>query len=244
MKNVDIKEVLKTAGILTAICVVVTLLLAGTYIITKEPIEQTAAKEKAQAQSAVLPADEYIDIEGENASVAISNGRVIGCVITTQAKGYGGDIKVMTGILMTGDITGVQILSMSETPGVGTKTNNDNFLSQFLTVSLSDVSPSDIPTEPWGAIDNFELDGTRVDAITGATISSRAVTSAINDALRIYSRLAAEGKLILPADYSASAPALPVSPSNAAIPGMTQSPSDAVIPVVAEYPADITGGVQ
>ena len=205
MKNLDWKETLKVTGILFAICVVVSALLGGTYILTYEPILAAAEAQAAAARTEVLPADDYIRADCEDdVYLAVSDGRLIGCVVTTESKGYGGTIGVMTGILLTGDVTGVSILEISETPGVGMKVDDSDFLSQYTTASVTDVPADEIPNEPWSPVDDFTLGG-KVDAITGATISSNAVNNAVNDALSIYARLTEKGVLVLPADYVAPA---------------------------------------
>lgn len=219
MKKIDIKETLKVTGILFAICVVVSMLLGATYIITYEPILAAQEAQAAAMRLEVLPADDYVraDCE-EDVYLAVADGKVIGCVITTSAKGYGGDIGVMTGISFAGDVTGVSILTISETPGVGMKVNDKAHLSQYITATYGDAAADALPSEPWAPVDSFTLGG-KVDAITGATISSNAVNNAVNEALSIYARLIEQGALVLPEDYVVSAPSdtdLPETPTDTA----------------------------
>lgn len=90
-------------------------------------------------------------------------------MVTTEAKGYGGAIEVMTGIRPDGTVSGVTILSMSETPGLGAKTKESSFLRQYTGANAPDLA--------------VNKDGGTVNAVSGATISSRAVTEAVNSAI-------------------------------------------------------------
>lgn len=164
-------EVAKPAGILTAICIIVTLLLAVTNALTADKIAENAEKAAAESRSKVLAADSYtrLDEAGNVYAAVLENGEYAGVVVVTEANGYGGAIQVMTGIKLDGSISGVNILEMEETPGLGAKAKEDKFLNQFKSASESGMS--------------VKKDGGTVDAISGATITSRAVTQAVNEAL-------------------------------------------------------------
>ena len=98
----------------------------------------------------------------------------------TSAKGYGGDIDLMVGIDTSGKVTGVSILSISETAGLGMNAKNESFINQYMgksgTIGVSKNGASD----------------TEIQALTGATITSKAVTSAVNTALSLYSQIGGE----------------------------------------------------
>lgn len=203
MNKINKKEVIRCTLVLFAICFVVTALLAGTYMLTKQPIADAAAKTAAEARSRVLAADRYEEIAGyENVSIAYDNdGTLLGCVITTSAKGYGGDIEVMTGILSTGNVCGVQILEISETAGIGMKVDDQKHLGQYVTFTKDEISNSDMPSAAEASeIKEYSLedgDGNQyVDAISGATISSTAVNKAVNEALSIYNGLVDAGVMV------------------------------------------------
>ena len=104
----------------------------------------------------------------------VKGGSVSGYVFTTVAKGYGGDIKVMTGVDADGKVSGVEILEISETAGLGMNAKKPDFLSQYVGKSGEIFVSKDKPGE------------NSIDALTGATISSRAVTGAVNNALRLF----------------------------------------------------------
>ena len=92
-------------------------------------------------------------------------------VITTVANGYGGKIEVMTGIRSNGEVSGVNILSMEETPGLGARGKEDSFLRQYKGTDNPNLAVS--------------KDGGGINALSGATITSRAITKAVNEAIVI-----------------------------------------------------------
>ena len=98
------------------------------------------------------------------------NGESAGYAITVSASGSQGTIEMMVGVDTEGTVTGVSIVSHSETSGIGTKVmnNEDGVLDQFKGKSAADGTLSV---------------GTNVDAITGATVSTRGVTTGVNAAL-------------------------------------------------------------
>ncbi|MBM3707351.1 MAG: FMN-binding protein [Actinobacteria bacterium] len=99
------------------------------------------------------------------------NEDVIGFAFTATGKGYGGDISILIGIDSNYQIKGISILSNTETPGLGTRITEISFTDQFKGLGLEDI--------------RLAKDGGKIDAITGATISSRAVTDAVRDEIEI-----------------------------------------------------------
>lgn len=104
-------------------------------------------------------------------------------VFTTTSKSYGGDLIVMTGVDNDGKVTGIQILSISDTAGLGMKAQTDSFKSQFK-----------------GLVDGIKVaknsadhDNNEILALTGATITSNAVTTAVNEALANYKTITENG---------------------------------------------------
>lgn len=171
--KLNLAEIIKPAGVLTAICVIVTLLLAVTNVLTADKIAENSESKSVESRVKVLKADSYtqLDEEGLVFEAVNKDGESAGVVVVTYAKGYGGKIKVMTGITADGKVSGVNILEMDETPGLGAKAKEDSFLAQYKGSSDSNMS--------------VNKDGGSIDAISGATITSRAVTTAVNDALEI-----------------------------------------------------------
>ncbi|MBQ1412302.1 MAG: RnfABCDGE type electron transport complex subunit G [Clostridia bacterium] len=162
--------------VLTAICAIATLVLAMTNLLTAGTIAGNAAAKAAQSRRLVLAAAEYVPLDeaGQVYEARDAGGQSLGVVVTTRAKGYGGTIEVMTGIRADGAVNGVTILSMSETPGLGAKTKEPGFLNHFIGARVGQEKPL--------AVDK---DGGTVNAVSGATISSRAVTDAVNQAIAV-----------------------------------------------------------
>ena len=199
-------EMLKNAGILFAITLLAGIALGFVYELTKEPIAQKQQLKVQRAcaevfsQAAVfteidplmLPtalASGYAiaAVEGYNAETlgsevgevyrALSqDGSLLGYVLkVTTKEGYGGSIELMVGITMEGSISGISILSISETPGLGMQAG-DVLVPQFAGKAL-------VYTKTGAAAEN------EIDAISGATITTRAVTNAVNAGLRYFETL-------------------------------------------------------
>ena len=94
-----------------------------TNMLTTDKIAANAAQKAADSRKKVLAAQDYkqLDKDGAVYGAYDADGNLIGVVITTQSSGYGGKIEVMTGIKSNGEVSGVNILSMEETPGLGAK---------------------------------------------------------------------------------------------------------------------------
>lgn len=181
------KNIIKNAIILTLITLVAGTALAFVYSITKEPIEQAEQKATAEAYSTVfskadnfeeLELVEYKDENGAKVSAvskAVSGDETVGFVMTTACKGYGGDIKIAVGMDLEGVVTGISVLDASnETPGLGAKVKEEFFTSQFSGVKSGEVD-------------------SKVDAISGATFSTKGVKNAVNAAFKYYEENLKEG---------------------------------------------------
>ncbi len=159
----------RLAGVLTAICICVAALLAVVNMLTRDVIAANAAKEREETVFAIFEGadkmEEYALADGKTVYLVYSGDAIVGYSVNIAAGGFGGNIDMMVGINSDGTVKGTKIISMSETPGVGTKVNSDSFLGQFT-----------------GKGDDIAL-GETIDAISGATISSRAVTDGVKSAL-------------------------------------------------------------
>ena len=180
----DPKYIGRITGVLLVICLVVALLLGVVNQITKPKIDAIQAEKIRTAMSQVLQADEYIPWEGDlpknvtSLSLANSGGEGIGWVVQTTATGSQGPITMMVGIDPTGAVTGVSIVSHSETPTIGTKVVADqSVLDRFVGMSHAD-----------GEI-TVNSGSNRFDGVSGATVSSRGVTAGVNAALDAVSEL-------------------------------------------------------
>ncbi len=159
-------QMVKFGFILGAICLAATLVLAFTYEITKPKIDEQMRLEEQEALKTVVPeADSFkaAAVEGVEYFEALKQSTLIGYCVKVTGSGYGGYIRIIVGIDPKGVIKDVRILEHQETPGLGAKISEVSFLKQFIGKNAGTIA--------------VKKD---VDAITGATISSMAVTGAIN----------------------------------------------------------------
>ncbi len=179
MKKFSFKEVALPAIILFLIAAICTAILAVTNSVTAPKIAENNALAEIEARQLVFAdADSFSDVKtvGEVTYVDAldKDGKVIGYVFTTASKGYGGEIKVMTGIGADGNVTGMKILAIEETAGLGMNAKKDEFRNQYVgnsgefTVVKSDAGENEI------------------QALTGATITTQAVTDAVNAAVETF----------------------------------------------------------
>lgn len=192
------KSMLKDAAILFAITLIAGLILGGVYQITKEPIAQqealalenacrevfadAASFETADAFDAVH-AQELLTEGGYTAqtidsyqTALDSSGQAIGYVITvTSHEGYGGDIQFTMGINSDGSLNGISLLSISETPGLGMQAE-EVLVPQFAGRNFAFFEY----TKTGAAAEN------QIDAISGATITTNAVTNGVNAGLYYF----------------------------------------------------------
>lgn len=180
----NVKEYLMPAVVLTLICAVISFLLGLTNEATKDRIAENEIKAANAARIEVVPgAQDFEDVtffvdnpEYDGFSIYKETSG-LGYAVTTKAKGYGGDITVVTGISPDGQVTGVYTLISSETPGLGKKTEDVSFTEQYL---IGMEAPQ------FQVVKNTASAQGDIVAVSGATISSKAVTSAVNQAVEIY----------------------------------------------------------
>ena len=189
-------ETIKLAIKLFVITAVVAALLAVVNMVTEPLIEANNEKTFNETMARVLPeAEEFeeidVEINPEDGAVAVdsvyagrSGGDVVGYVVTAVcSEGYGGDITVMTGINPDFTVNKAEVTEMDETPGLGAKAQGE-WIDQFQ--GLSEDKNGSAQTD------------NKVEAISGATITSRAVTKAVNESIK-----AAEESASLATDSSA-----------------------------------------
>lgn len=190
------KEMMKNTGILLAITLIAGLLLGIVYQVTKEPIaaQEEKAKQEAcrevfadaasfEAVQLAVPdaaawsgagyAQESVD---EVMTALDSAGATLGYVITVTTKeGYGGDIQFAVGVRMDGTVNGISILSISETAGLGMRAE-EVLKPQFANKNVEKFEY----TKSGAAAEN------QIDAISGATITTNAVTNGVNAGLYYF----------------------------------------------------------
>ena len=188
---------MKDALILFAITLVAGACLGGAYEITKGPIEaaELAAKEEAfrtvLADADSFKLDDYsaaldkanADAAGlgfgnvqvdECATGTDASGSAMGYVVTaTSGDGYGGNITVSVGVTADGEVKGIEFLTLAETAGLGMNADTPEWKGQFAGKTVESFSV----TKSGASADN------EINAISGATITSNAVTGAVNAAV-------------------------------------------------------------
>ncbi len=186
-------KIVKNTLILTMITLVAGLGLGLVYEVTKAPIAQAQETAKKEAWQMVFPeADindfEQVELDEKAAGKALAdmgvNGTIdeactvgdMGYVVTaTDKDGFGGSIQVTVGITSDGTVNGVSILSINETAGLGMKAAEPAFYGQY----------EGKQTEKF-VVSKDGGEGEPIDALSGATITSRSVTGAVNAALGYY----------------------------------------------------------
>lgn len=187
--NVKKKEstLLNMVIVLFTITLVAGLSLGYVNDLTLEPKARARLAKKEKALKLVLPQfdnypiGELIRIKSERAKdsidiyPAIKDSAFVGAAVTgASEKGYSGLVKLMVGFTPDGKIINIAVLEQKETPGLGTKMKNEKFLRQF-----RGRNPSNFDLK-------VEKDGGEVDALAGATISTRAFSEATQEAYDTY----------------------------------------------------------
>lgn len=187
MKN-NVWNFLKPIVVLTLIAAVMAGLLGGTNLLTAEKIKTLEAEAEKAAVQKVIKAEKYEKStlksgETEYTYFKAQNGtETVGYAFTLSANGYGGAVKCVVGIDKSGKITATEITDVSnETPGLGQNAGRASFTEQFKGKS------SELSVVKSGAKEN------EIQAVTGATITSKAVTSSVNLAMELYKKLEGEG---------------------------------------------------
>jgi len=138
---------------------------------TREKILAAQQTEIQEMLATLFPSLETFQFDENSGKYTILNGATtIGQARMLQAGGYGGAIDILIGIEPDGRLRGIRIISQQETPGLGAKIVDSQFLDQFVGLSVNEL--------------NLSRDGGSVDAITGATISTRAVVDAVRETVR------------------------------------------------------------
>ena len=176
------KEFIKLSSILCLITLVAGLLLASVNSITAPAIERAEKKASEEAMRKIIPQADNFEVLNEYVTFAKKGDEPIGFCTKVTTTGYGGDIIMMVGMDINGIIQGIEILSHSETAGLGAKIANDDFKAQFKDKS------------PFSTVVKNETDSPdEITAVTGATISSRAVAKGLEDAVNMVNEALEEG---------------------------------------------------
>ncbi|HAS73312.1 MAG TPA: electron transporter [Clostridiales bacterium UBA8960] len=192
------KDIIKTGLVLLIVSLVAALALGMTNEVTKDKIAEQRFLANELAKKEVLSiAAVFEDITGENLEMLKdkfqpiteaylgkdANGDVIGYVFKSTPTGFGGNIEVVTGIDVDGNVTGLRVGSHNETPGLGAKAKDEAFFGQYAGKSAA----SEIGTSKTSAT------GNDIQAITGATISSVAISNGANVSIEAFNWIIENG---------------------------------------------------
>lgn len=178
--------------VLGVTCLFCSAVLGGAYALTKEPIDAAAAAKTQQAVAQVLPHFESLEFNEEgNYYTAKDGDATVGYAIESTVVGFGGPLSLMVGVTVDGVVYNTSVLSHTETPGLGAKCSTD---AKFI--------------DQWRGFDpavkklSVKKDGGDVDAITASTITSRAYTQAVSQALEVFESIGDPSSLAAPQDDS------------------------------------------
>ena len=204
-EKIDVKEIIKVGAILFVITALAAAVLGFVNSKTAPLIAENNVIKEQTALKAVMPDatwfeevdywhDDYvgfdgislIGMEGEanvvKAYYAATDKEPVGVIVITETTGYDVGIQTVTGVDEDLKVTGVEIISMNETPGLGAKASDASFRSQYTGKS------GNIGVSKSGATD------TDIQAISGATKTSNGVTEGVNTALRAAKIIMREGE--------------------------------------------------
>lgn len=190
------RDYIRLASVLLLICAIAAALLGYTNEITYDRIQEQLVKASDEARKAVLPdADTFEKLDESAFSTIKANEKynfvteiytaeagdnLLGYAVKVAPKGYGGVVEVVVGVTIEGKIAGIKVGNNTETPGLGKNAATPKFQEQF-------------NGKVWGNPLNVIKSGTPKDneiaALSGATITSRAVTSGVNQALEAAKEL-------------------------------------------------------
>ena len=158
------KEMARYGFILTLICVIAAGLLAGVNALTRDKIAAQGQSEEQAALREIMP--QAVKFMEKKPAVGVSfyeafdsQDKKIGIVFKASGKGYSSEILTLVGMFLDGRISAIKVLSLNETPGLGMRVTESGFTGQFKNQEATSL------------VD--------VQAITGATISSRAVMNSV-----------------------------------------------------------------
>lgn len=205
-------KMFKDAVILFLITVVAACALGAVYEITKGPIEESKMRAKTEAYEKVFgeipdpegltpcsipegfPDQEQFPGSSINEALAVRDidGSFLGTILSvTNSNGYGGDITIAMGVSADGTLKGIEFLEISETAGLGMRAKEESFLSQFRDVKTKSFS-----------LPKAKIEGEKeMDAVSSATITSKAVNRAVNAGLLAAAQIRNTYQAILIAEY-------------------------------------------
>lgn len=187
------KKILRLGFILLVISFIAAGALAFTNDITAPAIAEQREAASALSRKEVAPtaetfepiaAEELTAIQAENPDVveaftAMAGSEAVGYVVKSTPRGFGGPVEVVVGIGMDGNITGVRMGNHTETPGLGDSAKKPNFYEQF----------NGMKTDREIGVNKTTATEYEIQAISGATITSKCITQGVNNAIAVVTKL-------------------------------------------------------
>ncbi|MCH4178297.1 MAG: RnfABCDGE type electron transport complex subunit G [Megasphaera sp.] len=167
-------NIIKIALNLIITCFVSGCIIGVVFLITGPTATAKAEQQKEASMKGLVPtADAFVPVEGEKDTfIAEQGGKKIAYIIPTAPKGYGGPIKLLTAVSTDGTVMDYAVLEANETPGLGDKGAKDPFKGQFKGKKIDALE-----------VTKDKSDTKHIQAMTGATISSRAFTKGVKEAV-------------------------------------------------------------
>ncbi|MBR4295782.1 MAG: FMN-binding protein [Clostridia bacterium] len=169
-KKTKLIEVGRTGIFLVALCAIIALLLSLLNIVTRDRISENEERNLRDAVVALFGSEniEYVLLEvtpeAVDAIYKVTEGETArGYCVRVSPEGFGGKIDILVGVDNSSSVIGVRIISHNETPRLGSRIENNHFLSQFIAITSKSEK--------------------NIDVISGSTVSSRAVTEGVRTAL-------------------------------------------------------------
>lgn len=164
---------------LCAICAACSLVLGLVNMVTKQPIQDVQKAKNEAAMAEVLPADAYekVDFTSSDPTIqSINKAGDNGYVVEVSPPGsFSGTLTIMVGVASDNTVSGVAVTKSGETSGLGDNAKKPDFRAKFVGMTVDDVKVT--------------KDGGKIDALTGATITSRAVCNGVTSALNAVAEL-------------------------------------------------------
>lgn len=175
--------------VLFVICFAVTALVACANSLTKDKIDENAANKAKETMIALIAdATEFKEISTsalESYEALNASGETVGYVFVTVGKGgYGGDITIMTALDASGVVTGLEITADEETQGLGKNAHSENYRNQYIGKVV----------DAYKVIKGEASSDDEIEALSGATKTSNAVTNAVNLAKSAFNEINGEAE--------------------------------------------------
>lgn len=179
-------SIVKPTLVLFIVCVIISGSLAYVNGMTRDTIQVNTLAEQEEFRKQVLNTAEKFEPTEQKGIPEVVKGIYagfagndpVGFVVEVSTKGYGGAISMTVGVNMEGAITGVIVGNNNETPGLGSKATGGDFIARFSSIAIGDIAENAlivVKQQPKAA--------NEVQAVSGATISSRAITKGVQAAL-------------------------------------------------------------